>query len=310
MPGIGVTPSFAFMRYRRESLIVSGVLAAVSLLWLISRGLNLGFDFTGGVLADVAFTAPVEIDELRSTLATAGFESAQLQTFGSTSEVLIRLPPVAKGEDATAVGQRLIGVLRSRDSGAVVRDLAVVGPQVGEDLVDRGGVAMLIALIMIFLYVSFRFDWKCGVGAVLATAFDVLATAAFVALLGFSFDLTTLGAMLAVMGYSLNDKIVVYDRIRDNFKTVRRNAPQAIVDLSINQTLARTLVTGVSALLVLLALLFVGGDTLRSFSITMIAGILIGTAVTIFVACPVVLALELTAADFVPAKRAKIDDLP
>jgi preprotein translocase subunit SecF len=297
------------MRYRRESLIASGVLAVASLVWLIYRGLNLGFDFTGGVLVDVAFTHAVEIDELRSDLATAGFESAQLQTFGSPSEVLIRLPP-AEGEDVATVGDRVLGVLRRRDSGVVVRDLAVVGPQVGEDLVDRGGVAMLLAFIMIFIYIMVRFEWKCGVGAVLSTAFDVVATAAFVALLGLPFDLTTLGAMLAVMGYSLNDKIVVYDRIRDNFRAVRRGTPESIVDLSINQTLARTLVTGVSSLLVLLALLFVGGATLRSFSITMIAGILIGTVVTIFVACPVILALNITPSDLAPAKRQKIDDLP
>jgi preprotein translocase subunit SecF len=297
------------MRYRRQSLIASGLLAAASLLWLIYRGLNLGFDFTGGVMVDVAFTDTVEIDELRSELAASGFEGAQIQTFGSASEVLIRLRP-AEGEDTAAVGDRLLRVLRSRDSGVLVKDLAVVGPQVGEDLVERGGVAMLLAFFMIFVYVMVRFEWKCAVGAVLATVFDVVATAALVALLGLSFDLTTLGAMLAVMGYSLNDKIVVFDRVRDNFRTVRRSVPEAIVDLSINQTLSRTLVTGVSALLVLLALLLVGGVTLRSFSITLIAGILIGTVVTVFVACPVVLALKITANDLAPAKRPKVDDLP
>jgi preprotein translocase subunit SecF len=162
---------------------------------------------------------------------------------------------------------------------------------------------------MIFLYVMLRFEWKFGVGAVAATALDVVATAALVALLQLPFDLTTLGAMLAVMGYSLNDKIVVYDRIRDNLRSVRRGTPEAIVDLSINQTLARTLVTGVSSLLVLFALLFIGGDTLRSFSVTLIAGILIGTLVTIFVACPVILALNVNAADFA-TKRRQTDDLP
>jgi preprotein translocase subunit SecF len=201
-------------------------------------------------------------------------------------------------------------VLRNRDPGVVVNDLAVVGPQIGEDLVDRGGVALLLALGMIFLYVMVRFQWKFAVGAVLATAFDVVATSAVVASVSLPFDLTTLGAILAVMGYSLNDKIVVYDRIRENFKTVRRDTAVSIVDLSINQTLARTLVTGVSSLLVLLALLFLGGDTLRSFSVALIVGILIGTLVTIFVACPVVLALNVTTADFVSAKRSQVDDLP
>jgi preprotein translocase subunit SecF len=298
------------MRYRGQSLIASGVLAVVSLVWLIYRGLNLGFDFTGGVLVDAAFTEPVEIDQLRSDLVAAGFEAAQLQAFGSATEVLIRLPPVAEGEDTVDVREHLLGVLRGRDPGVLVKDLAVIGPQVGEDLVDRGGVAILFAFIMIFIYVTVRFEWKCAAGAVLATAFDVVATAGFVALLGLSFDLTALGAMLAVMGYSLNDKIVVYDRIRDNFKTLRRGTPEAIVDLSINQTLARTLVTGVSSLLVLTALLFIGGDALRSFSVTLIAGILIGTVVTVFVACPVLLALKIAPNDFAPAKRHKIDDLP
>jgi preprotein translocase subunit SecF len=310
MKWASATPSFTFMRYRRESLIASGVLSVVAVVWLIFRGLNLGFDFTGGVLVDVAFTQAVEIDELRSELAATGFESAQLQAFGSTSEVLIRLPPTEDGQDANAIGEDLLRVLRTRDPGVVVKDLAVVGPQIGQELVDRGGVAILIALIMIFLYVMLRFEWKFAVGAVLATAFDVVATASVVALVALPFDLTTLGAILAVMGYSLNDKIVVYDRIRDNFKTVRRDSPMSIVDLSINQTLARTLVTGVSSLLVLLALLFVGGDTLRSFSIALIVGILIGTLVTIFVACPVVLGLNVTASDFASAKRRQVDDLP
>jgi preprotein translocase subunit SecF len=310
MKWFSATPSFAFMRYRRASLIASGVMAAASLFFLIYRGLNLGFDFTGGVMVDVAFVAQVDVDDLRSDLFAAGFESAQVQTFGSNSEVLIRLPPQPQGEDTAAVRDQILGVLRGKDPGVIVKDLAVVGPQVGEDLLDRGGLAILIALIMIFIYIMLRFEWKFAVGAVLATAFDVVATAAFIALVGLPFDLTTLGAVLAVMGYSLNDKIVVYDRIRDNFKTARRGTPESIVDTSINQTLARTLVTGVSSLLVLVALLLVGGDALRSFSIAMIAGILIGTLVTIFVACPVVLALKVTPLDFAPAKRDKIDDLP
>jgi preprotein translocase subunit SecF len=304
------TPSFAFMRYRRESLIGAGVITAASLVWLMAIGLNLGFDFTGGILLDVAFTHEVEVDVLRSDFAAAGFPSAQLQTLGSSSEVLIRLPPVPEGEDAVAAQAQLLDVLRSRDPGVVVKDRAIVGPQVGEDLVDRGALAILIALIMIFLYVTVRFGWKFATGAVLATAFDVIATSAFVALLRLSFDLTTLGAILAVMGYSLNDKIVVYDRIRDNFRSVRRGTPEWIVNLSINQTLARTLVTGVSSLLVLLALLFIGGDTLRSFSVAMLAGIVIGTVATILVASPMVLALKVTALDFAPAKQRKTDDLP
>lgn len=298
------------MRYRRESLIGSGVLAVVSVIWLIARGLNLGFDFTGGVLADVTFSVDVEIDELRSDLAGAGFESVQVQTFGSSSGALIRLPPADEGQDTIALRDELLSVLQRRDPGVLINELAVVGPQIGEDLVERGGVALLIALVLIFFYVMVRFEWKFAMGAVAATALDVVATAAVVALLRLPFDLTALGAMLAVMGYSLNDKIVVYDRIRDNLRTVRRGTAESIVDLSINQTLARTLATGVSALLVLLALLLVAGETLRSFSVTLIVGILIGTLVTIFVACPVVLALNLTAADFSAAKRSKVDDLP
>jgi preprotein translocase subunit SecF len=310
MKWISATPSFAFMTYRRESLIGSGVLAVVSVIFLILRGLNLGFDFTGGVLADVTFSAEIEVETLRTDLSAAGFESAQVQAFGSTKEALIRLPPVPEGESAEVVREQLLRVLRTRDPDVKVNDLALVGSQVGADLVDRGSVAILIALIMIFLYIMVRFEWKFATGAVLATALDVITTAAFIALIGLPFDLTTLGAVLAVMGYSLNDKIVVYDRIRDNLKTVRRGTAIAIVDLSINQTLARTLVTGVSSLLVLVALLFVGGDTLRSFSIAMIAGIVIGTLVTIFVACPVVLALDVSAADFSTAKRKAVDDLP
>jgi preprotein translocase subunit SecF len=282
---------------------------------LFYPGLNYGLDFTVGIIVEAGYTRPVELDAIRTGLADAGFESAQVQNFGSSAEVLIRLPPTEEQEAGdpeavTALQDRVLGVLRAQDQDVTIRRLESVGAQVGDDLFENAGLALLFALILVFVYVMVRFRWKLAVGAIVATLHDVLVTAGVFALAGWQFDLTVLGSILAVLGYSLNDTIVVYDRIRDNFRLMRRGSPEVIVNASVNQTLARTLVTGLTSLLVLFALMFLGGDTLWAFAVALIIGIVIGTYSSIYIASSMALALEVNQADFVVTKQEKVDELP
>ena len=302
-------PSFDFMRYRRAALIASAVLTLVSLLSFAVRGLNLGIDFTGGVIVEASYPREADLEAIRTQLAAAGYESAQVQTFGSVTDVLIRLPP-SEEADVSLIREEIVGNLRAQDPQVVVDSVAAVDSQVGEDLTEQGGLALMFAMIMIFIYVVLRFRWKLALGAIVATAHDVIVTVGIFSVLGLQFDLTVLGSVLAVLGYSLNDTIVVYDRIRDNFRTVRRGTPEAIINVSINQTLARTLVTGVTTLLVLTALLAFAGETLFGFSITLIIGIIIGTYSSIYIGSAMALLLKLTPADLAPVRREEIDELP
>ena len=304
------TPNFNFMKYRRVALIASAVLTLMSFGSLAFRGLTLGIDFTGGVILEVRYPQEANLEDIRSDLADAGYDTAQVQTFGSVTDVLIRLPPLDATQDRGTAQEELLGILRAREPNVEQRNFADVDSQVGGELAEQGGVAMLLAMIMIFIYVMLRFRWKLALGAIVATAHDVIVTVGLFSVLGLQFDLTVLGSVLAVLGYSLNDTIVVYDRIRDNFRIVRRGTPESIVNLSVNQTLARTLVTGVTTLLVLAALLVVGGDTLWGFSVALIFGIVIGTYSSIYVASAMALALKVTPADLMPAKREEIDELP
>ena len=304
------TPNFNFMKYRHAALIASAAVTLISLGSLAIRGLNYGIDFTGGVILEVRYPQEANLENIRSDFAAAGFDNAQVQSFGSVTDVLIRLPPLDAAQDRGTAREELLGILRAREPNVEQRNFADVDSQVGSELAEQGGLAMLLAMIMIFIYVMLRFRWKLALGAIVATAHDVIVTVGLFSLLGLQFDLTVLGSVLAVLGYSLNDTIVVYDRIRDNFRIVRRGTPESIVNLSVNQTLARTLVTGVTTLLVLAALLFVGGDTMWGFSIALIFGIVIGTYSSIYVASAMALALKVTPADLMPAKREEIDELP
>jgi preprotein translocase subunit SecF len=309
------TPNFNFVKYRRVAVVTSSLLSLLALVSLFYPGLNYGLDFTGGIIVEAGYTRPVELDAIRTGLADAGFESAQVQNFGSSAEVLIRLPPTEEQEAGdpeavTALQDRVLGVLRAQDQDVTIRRLESVGAQVGDDLFENAGLALLFALILVFVYVMVRFRWKLAVGAIVATLHDVLVTAGVFALAGWQFDLTVLGSILAVLGYSLNDTIVVYDRIRDNFRLMRRGSPEVIVNASVNQTLARTLVTGLTSLLVLFALMFLGGDTLWAFAVALIIGIVIGTYSSIYIASSMALALEVNQADFVVTKQEKVDELP
>jgi len=309
------TPNFNFVKYRRVAMVTSSLLSLLAIVSIIYPGLNYGLDFTGGIIVEAGYTRPVELDPIRDGLSAAGFESAQVQNFGSSAEVLIRLPPVdaqepTDAESVTAVQDRVLEVLRAQDRDVTIRRLESVGAQVGADLFENAGLALLFALILVFVYVMVRFRWKLAVGAIVATLHDVLVTTGIFALAGWQFDLTVLGSILAVLGYSINDTIVVYDRIRDNFRLMRRGSAEAIVNASVNQTLARTLVTGVTSLLVLFALMFLGGDTLWGFSVALIIGIVVGTYSSIYVASSMALALEVNQSDFIVTKQEKVDELP
>jgi preprotein translocase subunit SecF len=318
MQWLSRTPNFDFVRYRRVAMAASGLLSLFAIVALFFPGLNYGLDFTGGIIVEAEYSRPADLDAIRSDLADAGFESAQVQNYGSSAEVLIRLPPLDEGETSGAaaaqaaadVQDRVLDVLRGQDPSVVVHGVANVGSQVGEDLFENAGLALLFALILVFVYVMLRFRWKLAVGAIVATIHDVLVTTGIFALAGWTFDLTVLGSILAVLGYSLNDTIVVYDRIRDNFRLMRRGTPEAIVNASVNQTLARTLVTGVTSLLVLFALMTLGGETLFGFAVTLVIGIVVGTYSSIYIASSMALALKIEQADFAEAKQVKVDELP
>ena len=312
------TPNFNFVKYRRVAMVTSSLLSLLAIVLIIYPGLNYGLDFTGGIIVEAGYTRSVELDAIRSGLSDAGFESAQVQNFGSSSEVLIRLPPAessdagaeANAEAVSAMQNRVLDLLRAQDPDVTIRRIESVGAQVGDDLFENAGLALLFALILVFVYVMVRFRWKLAVGAIVATLHDVIVTTGIFALMGWQFDLTVLGSILAVLGYSINDTIVVYDRIRDNFRLMRRGSALEIVNASVNQTLARTLVTGVTSLLVLFALMLLGGDTLWGFSVTLIIGIVVGTYSSIYVASSMALALEVSPADFTVTKQERVDELP
>jgi preprotein translocase subunit SecF len=302
------TPNYNFVKWRRVAMVGSSLMSLIAFITIFYPGLNYGLEFTGGVIVEAQYTNPPDLEAIRVGLTEAGFESAQVQA--SRSDVLIRLPATDDAESAAAVRDRVLAVLRTQGEDVNVLPLEFVGSQVGEDLAEQGFLAMLFALIMVFAYVMLRFRWKLAVGAIVATVHDVLVTTGVFAIMGWQFDLTVLGSILAVLGYSINDTIVVYDRIRDNFRLMRRGTPEAIVNASMNQTLARTLVTGITSLLVLFALMFIGGDTLWGFSVALIIGIVVGTYSSIYVASSMALALNVTPADFTVTKQEKVDELP
>jgi preprotein translocase subunit SecF len=298
------------MKWRFHALAATGVLMLLSLAEIGIQGLNLGVDFTGGMLLEVGYDNAVDLESVRGALADEGYANALVQNFGSPNDVLIRLPPVDDVEGDAQVADRILASLRAADSTVDLRRVEFVGPQVGEDLTEQGGLAMLFALIMIFGYVMLRFRWKFAAAAIAALIHDVVITVGIFSLIGFEVDLPVLAAVLAVIGYSLNDTIVVFDRIRENFRLIRRGSAQDIVNASINQTLARTLITGITTLLVLVALLLLGGQAVFGFSVALIIGILVGTYSSIYVASAAALLLDVSPTDLIPVKREEVDDLP
>jgi len=296
------TPTIEFMRYRRVAMWVSLAVLVVSVALFVTRGFNFGIDFTGGTVIEVAYPQAVDLGELREALEGAGFEESIAQHFGTSSEVLIRIPPRA-GEKAAELSNHVLEALRANDPDVEMLRVEFVGPQVGEELREQGGLALLYALIGILIYVSMRFEWRFALGAVIALVQDVIFTLAILSISGLSFDLNVLAAVLTIIGYSLNDSIVVFDRIRENFRTIRKRSVVEIVDISINETLARTIMTGVSTLLVLFALYLLGGEVLAAFSFTLIVGILIGTYSSVYVASTYAVLLGVSKADMMPVRK-------
>jgi preprotein translocase subunit SecF len=261
-------------------------------------------------MLEFSYDGPADLEQVRGSLAEQGFSEAEVQNFGSPSEVLVRLPPVEQGDSLEGVGDRVERELKELDPSATLVLTDSVGREVGEDLTEQGGLAVLFALILIFGYVMLRFRWKFAAGAIAALVHDVIITIGFFSITGLGFDLPVLAAVLAVVGYSLNDTIVVFDRIRENFRIIRRGMPVEIINSSINQTLARTIITALTTLLVLFALFFLGGEAVSGFSIALIVGIVIGTYSSIYVASTLALLLNVSTQDLIPPKVEQIDDMP
>jgi preprotein translocase subunit SecF len=303
-------PKFDFMGWRWPALSVSIALMVISVVSIAVRGFDLGIDFMGGVLLEVGYENPVELEELRATLEAGGITNATLQTLGSARTVQIRLPPVEGLVAEEDLGTEVLAVLRAQDP--TVRRLGgtFVDSQVGEDLAEQGGLAMFFATIMIFIYTALRFRWKFAAGAIAALVHDALITLGVFSLFRITFDLTVLAAVLAVIGYSLNDTIVIFDRVRENFRLMRRGTTMEIMNASINQTLSRTFVTALTVLLVLVALIWLGGEIVFGFSLALIVGVVLGAYSTIYMATAIALMLDVKPADLMPPKREAADDLP
>ena len=296
---------------RRVALTISAIFVIVSLVSLATRGLDFGIDFTGGILLEVGYPQAANLEEIRTGLSDAGFEDAQVQLFGRDTDVLVRLPP-QPDQSAEGVRERLQAVLEAGGQDIDLRRVESVSAQVGSELAERGALAMIVALLLIFVYVMIRFQWKFSAGAVAALAHDAIVTVGFFSVFQLPFDLTVVAAVLAVIGYSLNDTVVAFDRIRENFFLLRGVSAEKAMNTSINEMLARTLITGLTTLLVLVALLVLGGESIAPFSIALIVGIIVGTYSSIYTASATALALNVSPQDLIePIKNPElIDDLP
>jgi preprotein translocase subunit SecF len=290
---------------------VSGAAIIASLILIFVHGLNFGIDFTGGVVLELSYPQDADLDRARAALEGAGYDHAQVQTFGSTRDVLVRLLPQEE-QDVNVVSARVLDAIKSVQPDVQLRRTEVVGPQVGEELTDQGGLAVLFTFLLTGIYTWFRFQWKLGVAAVVATLHDPIVILGFFSVTQVTFDLAVLAAILAVIGYSLNDTVVVFDRVRENFLSMRRAAPEEILNASVNQTLSRTVITSGATLLVVVVLLLVGGETLRGFSWALTIGIVIGTYSSIYVAAAMALDMNLSAVDLVPPKKddKELDAIP
>jgi len=300
---------FPFMKYRKIAGIVSIIIFSISVLSLTFRGLSLGLDFSGGTLVEVSYETPVELESIRNTLIENGYEDSQVVNFGTNLDVLIK---VADQNGNSSIGEAVYLLLNEKGFEGELKRVEFVGPQVGAELRDQGGLGMLVALFMILMYVAFRFQYKFALGAVTALGHDVVIILGLFSLFTWDFDLTVLAALLAVIGYSLNDTIVVSDRIRENFRTQREMQPKDMIDLSLNQTLGRTVVTSFTTLLVLFALFIFGGEMIKGFSLALILGVLVGTYSSIYVVANMLMSLTLTQEDLaIPEPEgADINELP
>ena len=300
---------FKFMKFRRIAAIISIILFLISIISLATRGLSLGLDFSGGTLIEVSYEKPIELQSIRDTLEENGYSNSQVVNFGTNLDVLIK---VSDQSGNSSIGENIFTILEKQGGPLELKRVEFVGSQIGDEFLEQGTKGALTALFMILMYVAFRFQYKFALGAVTALAHDVIIILGLFSFFKWDFDLTVLAALLAVIGYSLNDTIVVSDRIRENFRTERVLEPIDMVDLSLNQTLGRTIVTSLTTLLVLFALFIFGGELLRGFSLALILGVLVGTYSSIYVVANILMSLGLTQDDLaVPeVEGADFDEMP
>ncbi|WP_130536810.1 protein translocase subunit SecF [Thiomicrorhabdus indica] len=301
------TPNINFMGQRYLALLLSAALMLASFAGLWMKGLNFGIDFTGGTLIEVSYQGPVELPKMRQDLANAGFGDAVAQHFGSAEDVLIRIAP-REGMNSAQLSNQVMDALRATaDETIDLRRVEFVGPQVGDELTEDGALAVLYALFGVLIYVALRFEWRFSVGSVAALIHDVVLTLGVFAWTQMQFDLTVVAAILAVIGYSLNDTIVVFDRVRENFRTMREGSPVEVTNTAVNQMLARTIVTSLTTLLVLLALFFLGGEVIHGFAAALLVGVIVGTYSSTYIAAAVALALGVSKEDLMKAPKEEVD---
>ena len=302
-----------FMRLRVPAMVLSTILILGSFVSLGVNSLNWGLDFTGGTLIEVGYEDSANLESIRALLNNAEFEDAIVQNFGSSQEVLIRIAP-RDGVKAATIGEQVLAALRADGTTVDMRRIEFVGPNVGEELTEQGGLAMLVALICILIYVAMRFEWRFALGSVSALAHDVILTLGLFSVLQLEFDLTVLAAVLAVIGYSLNDTIVVCDRIRENFRKIRKGEPIDIINISLTQTLNRTIITSLTTVLVLIALFYKGGALIHGFATALLFGVVVGTYSSVYIASSVALALGISKEDLMPPQVEKegadLDPMP
>ena len=298
-----------FMRFRKIAITISLILFAGSIGSIFTKGLSLGLDFSGGTLVEIQYEDSVDLQEIRGVLSENGYEDFQVVNFGSSLDVLIK---IADQPGNSSLGDQIFALLSSNDFEGELKRIEFVGPQIGSELRDQGGLGMLVALGMILLYVAFRFQYKFALGAVAALGHDVIIILGLFSIFAWDFDLSVLAALLAVIGYSLNASIVVSDRIRENFRSERALGSEDLINLSLNQTLSRTVITSLTTLLVLFALFFFGGEAVRGFSLGLIIGVLIGTYSSLYIVTTILISLNLSQEDMaVPdVEGAEFDDMP
>ena len=303
-------PTIDFMKHAKVAMGISAVILIGCIISIGVRGLNLGIDFTGGTLIEVGYQESADLSKVRSSLAQNGFDDAVVQHFGTAKDVLVRIAP-REGVSSADLSTQMLNILKNTSDSAVeMRRVEFVGPQIGDELVEKGGLAMLTALGCILIYVWIRFEKRFSIGSIAALVHDVIFTIGMFSILDIEFDLTVLAAVLAVIGYSLNDTIVVFDRVRENFRKMRKGTPTEVINTSINQTLARTLMTSLTTLLVLAALFIFGGALIHAFATALIIGVIVGTYSSIFIASATTLMLGVTKQDLMPPEKEGADEQP
>jgi preprotein translocase subunit SecF len=303
-------PTIRFMALRRYWYVLSALVVLASIVLVMVRGLNLTVDFTGGLVFELGFSQPVDLERVRSALRDGGVEDFQVRTYGTASELEVRLPPAETGAAADDAN-RVVKALATIDPAVKLNRTESVGPQVSQQLGEQAALAVLMTLLLVLVYIALRFRWRFGVGSLVASLHDPIVAVGAIALLGIPFDLNVVAALLTILGYSVNDTVVIFDRIRERFRTMRKAAPAEVIDRAINETLGRTIIVSGCALSSVIFLAVLGGETLRGFAVALAIGIVIGTYSSVYVAGAIALDLGASARDFMPPeKRGEVDELP